>query len=299
MPPPDNTLPPEAWLELPDGRTFWLRGPCAIGRQPDNDLVLDLPALSRRHALLTPEGDGYTLSDLHSRNGTFVNRAAITRPVTLRDRDEIRLGDALVRFRCTRRLVNGAGPADFAATQRLDDVRERPCWLLLVDVVGFTTLNERLGSEAAVRQMQAWITAIRPLIEGHDGHINGYLGDAIFAYWLADTTAPSALLASLRAIERWRPASPLAFRVVAHHGKVLFTHSDRGEELTGQDVNFAFRSEKLAKIFGVPAMLSETAMRTLGLEGCCASCGQAPLDGISGTFSFFTLPNDLTADASA
>ena len=70
---------PESWLELPDGRTFWLTGRCAIGRQTDNDLVLDLPALSRRHALLTAEAGGYTLSDLHSRNGTFVNRAVITR----------------------------------------------------------------------------------------------------------------------------------------------------------------------------------------------------------------------------
>jgi len=295
MPPPDNALLPEAWLELPDGRTFWLKGSCAIGRQPDNDVVLERIVVSRRHALITPGSDSYMLSDLHSTSGTFLNRAAVARPVALRDNDEIRLGDALVRFRCTRRLAHGSAPVDFGATQRLNDVRERPCWLLLVDVVGFTTLNERDGSESAVRQMQAWITAIRPLIEGHEGHINGYLGDAIFAYWLADTVPPSALLASLRAIERWRPASPLVFRVVAHHGKVLFTHNDRGEELTGQDVNFAFRSEKLAKTFGVSAMLSEAAMRTLGLEGRCASCGQAPLDGISGTFSFYTLPRDLSA----
>lgn len=289
--PPESPALPDSWLELPGGRTFWLKGPCSVGRQPDNDLIIDQPALSRRHALLTPEGGGYTVSDLHSRNGTFVNRAAITRPVTLRDGDEIRLGDALVRFRCTRRLA--AGPVDFAATQRLDEVRERACWLLLVDVVGFTMLNERVGSEAAVRQMQAWITAVRPLIEGHAGQINGYLGDAIFAYWLADEIAPSAPLASLRAIEAWRPASPLVFRVVAHHGRVLFTHSDRGEELTGQDVNFVFRSEKLAKTFGVSAMLSETAVRTLGLTGRCPGCGQSPIEGISGMFSFFTLPADL------
>jgi len=286
---------PESWLELPDGRTFWLTGRCAIGRQTDNDLVLDLPALSRRHALLTAEADGYTLSDLHSRNGTFVNRAVITRPVTLRDGDEIRLGDTAVRFRCTRRLATALAPADYAATQRLDHMRERPCWLLLVDVVGFTTLNERLGSEGAVRQMQAWITAVRPLIERHEGHINGYLGDAIFAYWLSDTTLPDALLDALRAIEAWRPASPLAFRLVVHHGKVLFTHSDRGEELTGQEVNFVFRSEKLAKTFGAAAMLSEAAARTLGLAGRSPACGQSLIDGIPGTFSFFPLPADFTA----
>ena len=135
-----------SWLELPNGRTFWLAARCAIGRQPDNDLVLDLPALSRRHALIVAEGAGYTLSDLRSRNGTFVNRAAVTRPVVLRDGDEICVGDALLRFRCTRRIEPPAETPDYATTARLDQVRERTCWLLLVDVVGFTHLNDRVGN---------------------------------------------------------------------------------------------------------------------------------------------------------
>ena len=33
----------ESWLELPDGNLFWLQSRCAVGRQADNDLVLDLP----------------------------------------------------------------------------------------------------------------------------------------------------------------------------------------------------------------------------------------------------------------
>jgi class 3 adenylate cyclase len=284
-----------SWLELPDGRTYWLKARCAIGRQPDNDLVLDVPALSRRHALIVAEGGGYTLSDLRSRNGTFVNRAAITRPVELRDGDEICLGDALLRYRCTRKIEPPRAAPDFATTARLDQVRERTCWLMLVDVVGSTNLNDRLGSEAALRQMQTWITGVRPLIEQNHGHINGYLGDAIFAYWISETATPACVLDSLRAIEAWRPTSPLVFRVVVHHGTILFTHSDRGEELTGQAVNFVFRSEKLAKNFGAPAMLSEAAMQTLGLDGRCERCGTAEIEGMTGPFSFFALPATISA----
>ncbi|MEY2880134.1 MAG: hypothetical protein RLZZ15_2514 [Verrucomicrobiota bacterium] len=299
MTPPAAPPPAESWLELPDGRTFWLRGPCAIGRLPENDLVLDLPALSRRHALLAAEGDGYTISDLHSRNGTFVNRAVITRPFALRDGDEICFGETIVRYRCTRApaATSAPAPADLAATRRLDHVREQACWLLIVDVVGFTTLNDQLGGEAAARRRQAWITAVRPLIERHGGRINAYLGDAIFAYWTggADETAPVTPLAALRAIEAWRPASPLAFRVVVHHGPVLFTHGDRGEELTGQDVNFVFRSEKIAKALAAPALLSAAAVRTLGLDGRCPIAGEAGLEGITGLFSFFTPPPDWGA----
>ncbi len=284
----------ESWLELPDGRTFWLKGRCSIGRHLDNDLALELPALSRHHALLAIGGGRYTLSDLHSRNGTFVNGAPVTRPIFLRDGDEIRFGDIAARYRCKRPFEPTEATMGAAATQRLDQVRERSCSLLLIDVVGYAGLNERMGSEAAVRLMQTWITELRPLIEQQGGRINGYLGDAIFAYWLEETNPRVQLLAALSAIATWRSRSPLAFRLVLHHGKVLFTHSDRGEELTGQDVNFLFRIEKVAKTFGAEAMLSEAAMQMLGLEGRCASCGSSAIDGMNHSHSFFSLPKDLT-----
>ncbi len=297
MSPPLSSPPPESWLELPDGRTFWLKDRCTIGRQPDNDLVIDLPALSRHHALLATGGGRYTLSDLHSRNGTFVNRAPVTRPIPLRDGDEIRFGDVGVRYRCTRRFELTDATAGAAATQRLEQVRERVCWLVVADVVAYAALNEEIGSAAALRRLQTWITELRPLFEKHGGHINGYLGDAIFAYWLAETASPAQLLAALHAIEAWRSRSPLAFRLVAHHGKVLFTHGDRGEELTGQEVNFIFRIEKIAKNFGATAMLSEAAVQTLGLAGRCDSYGRSAIDGMHDFYAFFALPRDFTAPA--
>ena len=214
MSPPASPALAESWLELPDGKLFWLEARCAIGRLPDNDLVLDAPSLSRRHAVLAADAAGYTLSDLHSRNGTYLNGAAVTHPVVVRDADEIRIGDVKLRFRCTRQFEPASAPAGFEPTVRLDQVSERTCWLLLIDVVGFAALNESLGSEPALRRMQTWIAGMRPLVEGHGGRINGYLGDAIFAYWLCESATPDATLAALRAIEAWRTGSPLAFRVV-------------------------------------------------------------------------------------
>jgi len=295
MSPPASPALAESWLELPDGKLFWLEARCAIGRLPDNDLVLDAPSLSRRHAVLAADAAGYTLSDLHSRNGTYLNGAAVTHPVVVRDADEIRIGDVKLRFRCTRQFEPASAPAGFEPTVRLDQVSERTCWLLLIDVVGFAALNESLGSEPALRRMQTWIAGMRPPVEGHGGRINGYLGDAIFAYWLCESATPDATLAALRAIEAWRTGSPLAFRVVVHQGSVLFTHSDRGEELSGQDVNFLFRNEKLAKKFNTVALLSESAVQTLGLAGRCAHLGSSAIDGMSGEFSFYAPPPDFAA----
>jgi class 3 adenylate cyclase len=295
---PASPAPLPSTLELPTGGTFSLASPCSIGRHVDNDVVLDLPALSRHHALIVASGPVYMLSDLHSRNGTFLNGAAISRPAALRDGDEIRFGDVVIRFHCKRRWFQAAAPKPVASagdtTQRLDQVRERPCWLLLLDVAGYAALNEQLGSAPAVRHMQTWVAAVRPAIEQNGGHINGFFGDAVFAYWTADTAPPAQVLAALQRIEELRPRSQLTFRVVVHHGPAIFTHSDRGEELTGQSVNFVFRSEKIAKGFNASTMLSQTAMTSLGLEGRCRTFGGSAIDGMTDFFSFYALPPEFT-----
>ncbi|RPJ16656.1 MAG: FHA domain-containing protein, partial [Chloroflexi bacterium] len=63
-----------------------------IGRDPSVDLTISSPAVSRRHARVTREGDGYVLEDLGSSNGTFVNEQKLSGRRLLRHGDQIRLG---------------------------------------------------------------------------------------------------------------------------------------------------------------------------------------------------------------
>ncbi|MGB8258994.1 MAG: FHA domain-containing protein, partial [Terracidiphilus sp.] len=44
-----------------------------VGRDPDCDLIVAEPPVSGRHCKLTRQGDHYTIEDLGSKNGTFVN----------------------------------------------------------------------------------------------------------------------------------------------------------------------------------------------------------------------------------
>lgn len=53
--------------------------PFLIGRQADNQLVLRDNRISRVHARIESEGDGYVIEDLNSRHGIFVNNERITR----------------------------------------------------------------------------------------------------------------------------------------------------------------------------------------------------------------------------
>jgi pSer/pThr/pTyr-binding forkhead associated (FHA) protein len=61
------------------GRTVAVSGPLKIGRAPDNDLQLSVDGVSRQHAQVTPDGDGFWIEDLNSANGTFLNGVRVTK----------------------------------------------------------------------------------------------------------------------------------------------------------------------------------------------------------------------------
>lgn len=64
-----------------------------LGRSPDAGIRLDGdPAVSRLHALCEQIDGGWRLSDLGSRNGTYVNSKRTTDPIALRPGDEVRIG---------------------------------------------------------------------------------------------------------------------------------------------------------------------------------------------------------------
>ena len=61
-------------LLVGEGKRTVLRGARAVvGRSRDCDLVLDDPNVSRHHAELRQEGDGWAVADLGSTNGIKVN----------------------------------------------------------------------------------------------------------------------------------------------------------------------------------------------------------------------------------
>jgi len=61
------------------------------GRHPDSEIFLDDVTVSRRHAVFNRTADGYTVSDVGSLNGTYVNRDRIE-TIALKDSDEVQIG---------------------------------------------------------------------------------------------------------------------------------------------------------------------------------------------------------------
>lgn len=81
------------------GRVFWLDAPSmTVGRDPGNLIRLDDTEVSRRHAVLELDADGYWLADLASSNGTFCNGQRVERSL-LHSGDRIQLGKTQLLFR--------------------------------------------------------------------------------------------------------------------------------------------------------------------------------------------------------
>lgn len=82
------------------GETFFPSGErTLIGRSPDCDIFLDDVTVSRRHAELLQDGERFTIKDLGSLNGTFVNRRRIEADETeIQDDDEVQIGKYRLTF---------------------------------------------------------------------------------------------------------------------------------------------------------------------------------------------------------
>ena len=86
-----------------------------LGRGVGGDVMLEDQEASRRHAEIRFSGREVSITDLGSRNGTFVNGARIQGAQTLRPGDEIRIGAS--RFWLQEGVALATGPAAAVAPE--------------------------------------------------------------------------------------------------------------------------------------------------------------------------------------
>jgi DNA-binding winged helix-turn-helix (wHTH) protein len=74
-------------------------GEHVLGRDPDLDIFLNYPGISRRHAVIRIEAGRATVEDLGSKNGTFVGEQRLAGPRPLADGDVIGVGSVKLTLR--------------------------------------------------------------------------------------------------------------------------------------------------------------------------------------------------------
>jgi len=87
-----------AWVVDGFGGAHAIGAAGVIGRSPDGDLVVLASSVSREHAALAYTETGWTVRDLGSRNGTYVNGVRSQGPVALPPRVVLKVGDVALWF---------------------------------------------------------------------------------------------------------------------------------------------------------------------------------------------------------
>ncbi|WP_119065497.1 FhaA domain-containing protein [Rubrobacter indicoceani] len=83
-----------------DGKNQPLQGggPWTVGRSQENDIVVSDPNVSRKHARISREDNGFVIEDLGSTNGTLLDGAPIGSRERIESGDELTFGQSTARF---------------------------------------------------------------------------------------------------------------------------------------------------------------------------------------------------------
>ena len=93
---PTDSIP---YLSDPSGREHVLeKESTRIGRAAENEIVVLEKRASREHARIRREGRRSLLEDLGSTNGTFLNGERVNGTISLRDGDQVTVGDVTFTF---------------------------------------------------------------------------------------------------------------------------------------------------------------------------------------------------------
>src|SRR5258705_8173959 len=85
----------------------------SLGRANENDISVDDPEMSRKHAVFKRTREGCTVEDVGTSNGTAVNGATASRAV-LKHGDVVRIGEVEITYAETTRAPTSLGAVEYS-----------------------------------------------------------------------------------------------------------------------------------------------------------------------------------------
>jgi two-component system cell cycle response regulator len=204
------------------GAHAFIQGPTFLGRDPTCTIPLQDFGVSRKHAVITPVGNGtYVLRDLGSTNGTRVNGAPVASTQILKDGEKIFVGDTVLRFALADEmdidfhsevatLVSIDPLTGLPSKRRFDQSMEfaleeashtgRPLSLLMMDMDGVKQINDTHGHLFGAHVIGETGRLIARVI-GSKGHACRFGGDEFSAFLFDhDSVAATAMGEQIRRV---------------------------------------------------------------------------------------------------
>lgn len=162
--------------------------PLNIGREPDADIRINDTSVSRRHARVVPDSDGYAVQDLQSTNGTFVNDVRVS-VQKLRAGDYLHIGTTIFRY-LAGGTVEAAYHEEIYRLTIIDGLtgvhnkryfleymereliraahHNRPLTLAMLDIDHFKSINDDLGHLAGDFALRELAKGVKETIRKED-----------------------------------------------------------------------------------------------------------------------------------
>ena len=275
---------PEAYLLLERvGRRFPLNAgqSWAIGRGDGCAVMLDSRSVSRLHALIQRrDGGDYSLVDLGSRNGCFVNGQRVSLPRILGDGDRLVFGDQELLFRTARGRGSPAEPPG-TSTRNAPTAAihmQSLTTIVVVDIRDFSRLTRAVPEEVLAQTVGTWFLRVGQIAQRQGSWAQKYIGDAVMAVWVHDDVARLAadVRRTLEAVNEIQTATaaihnqlplpaPLRIGAGINTGTAIVGGGDN--TALGETVNAAFRLESATKELGMGVVLGERTYAELRVSG--------------------------------
>jgi len=158
--------------------------------------------------------------------------------------------------------------------------------IMFTDIVGFTTISEKLSAEELMFQLSEYLDRLTRIIQKEHGTVDKYIGDSIMAFWgapekLEDVSFHACRAALLcqrelsRLNDRWRmkakPEMPTCIGI--HVGDAIVGNVGSQERMNysifGDNVNLASRLEGINRFYGTGVIISHEVYREIGERFVC------------------------------
>ena len=224
-----------------------------------------------------------------------VTRAFNNMIVDLREKERIK--DTFGQYVDPRIVAELIGGGSYSS-----EGEKRVATLFFSDLVGFTSISERLAPSTLVDLINAYFAEMSAPIRESSGIIDKYIGDAIMAFWVPPFVDPNeqaqlacgAALEQFARLEAFRTRVPdiiglrrdvplINFRVGLASGEAIVgsVGSDTARSFTvmGDTVNFASRLEGANKVYGTHLLIDGT---TFDMAGEAIEAREIDLIGVVG-----------------
>ena len=247
-----------------------------IGRDKSSDIVLGDLMVSRNHSMIRRIGSGdYYLIDGGSSNGSYVNQQRVSMPKLLKHGDKITIGGVDFMFEQEARDESRDDSIVMEDTIVHDTPEIKKITIVVADIRGFTSLSEQIPIRSLTRLMNTWFNEVSDVILKHDGFVDKFIGDCVFARWEADEDEITTIISALKAaagistvtenlnkgFEEITEDLHIGVGINTGAASVGNNANNANNSALGDAVNVAFRLESATKMLGKDIVLSESAYR--------------------------------------